>query len=95
MSDGIHCLKRLEIHNSIKVHCTSHCTMSTITDKVWPTTENMCMLHAIYYGLSVEEKALFTCDGKFDPREILLGVVDKKGRTLTHGATTEDAHRMF
>ena len=69
--------------------------MSAITDKVWPTTENMCMLHAIYYGLSVEEKALFTCDGKFDPREILLGVVDKKGRTLTHGATTEDAHRMF
>jgi hypothetical protein len=49
----------------------------------------------MYFGLSDTEKALFTCNGQFEPRQLLRSVVEKKGRNLNRGATSEEAHRML
>ena len=50
------------------------------TPEVWPLSENMCLLHALYFGLSVSEKSLFTCGGLYDPREMMRSVVSNSSR---------------
>jgi hypothetical protein len=63
--------------------------------EVWPLAENMCLLHAMYFGLSASEKSLFTCGGVYDPREMMRSVVPKKGRSLNFGASSNDAHNLI
>ena len=63
--------------------------------KIWPLSENMCLLHAMYYGLSASEKAIFTCGGVHDPREMMRSVVPKKGRNFNFGASSNDAHNLI
>ena len=55
----------------------------------------MCLLHAMYFGLSEIEKSLFTCGGVHEPRALLRSVIPKDGRTLLKGATSNDAHNLI
>ena len=63
--------------------------------EVWPLSENMCLLHAMYFGLSASEKSLFTCGGLYDPREMMRSVVPKKSRSLSYGASSNNAHNLI
>ena len=58
-------------------------------------SENMCLLHAMYFGLSVSEKSLFTCGGLYDPREMMRSVVPNSSRSLSRGASSNDAHNLI
>lgn len=42
----------------------------------WPLSENMCMLHVLYNGLSDAGKKLMTCDGTIEPRALLKSVME-------------------
>ena len=55
----------------------------------------MCLLHAMYFGLSDAEKSLFTCGGVYEPRALLRSVISEDGRTLLKGATSNDAHNLI
>lgn len=62
----------------------------------WPLSENMCMLHVLYNGLSDAGRKLMTCDGTIEPRALLKSVMVKGvGRTLLKGASAEDAHKLM
>jgi hypothetical protein len=63
--------------------------------KVWPLSENMCLLHAMFFGLSESEKSLFTCGGLHDPREMMRSVLPKSSRSLSYGASSNDAHNLI
>ena len=55
----------------------------------------MCLLHAMYFGLSVSKKSLFTCGGLYDPREMMRSVVPNSSRSLSRGASSNDAHNLI
>jgi hypothetical protein len=65
------------------------------TTEVWPLNENMCLLHAMFFGLSPSEKSLFTCGGLYDPRELMRAVVPKKSKNFSYGASSNDAHNLI
>ena len=65
------------------------------TSEVWPLRENMCLLHAMYFGLSETEKELFTCGGLYEPRALLRSVIPRTGRSLLRGVTSIDAHNLI
>jgi hypothetical protein len=61
----------------------------------WPITENQCMPFAMYYTLDKAGRDLFTCGGLIEPRDLVLSVMEREGRTLLYGVNSHDVLKIL
>jgi hypothetical protein len=61
----------------------------------WPITEDQCMTFALFNTLDRVGKELFTCGGSMDPRDVVLSVMGRVGRTLLYGVNSHDVLKVL
>jgi hypothetical protein len=61
----------------------------------WPITEDQCMTFAIFNTLGRVGKELFTCGVSMDPRDVVLSVMGRVGKTLMYGVNSHDVFKIL